>query len=218
MKIRVPVVARVRAMAGMVSTWRRATLTALLFLAIPCLADEPAPVEHRLGTGESAISFRVLLPRSYSVRVSGAGVVSSEMHRHLAAGRIEDAALLSNAPKRRHEVLADYQASVGESEFRRVFAQYQDGRNSAVAVVEIGPRQLIVWKLADTRHLAGEYFVAVEGRYYLDDVPSIERTRLRRVLEALRSGEIALPLDERADSPPAAPDREPSRNGIVESR
>jgi hypothetical protein len=39
--------------------------------------------------------------------------------------------------------------------------------------------------------LAGQYFVEVEGRYLMDDVPNQTRANLRRVLEAYRAGRFA---------------------------
>jgi hypothetical protein len=118
------------------------------------------------------------------------------MSRHLTAGDIEEAALLSNSPRRRFEVLKDYLESVGEAEFKRVYAQYFDPRNPLVAEIAIGRHHVLVWRLdiemrdekrAATR-FAAQYYIEVEGRYLLDDVPSEERTRLRRVFDAYRTG------------------------------
>jgi hypothetical protein len=41
--------------------------------------------------------------------------------------------------------------------------------------------------LNDERHLAGQYYVQVDKRWLMDDVPSEIRTRLRRVLENFRT-------------------------------
>ena len=116
------------------------------------------------------------------------------LNLHLSIGDIEEAALLSNSPRRRFEVLRDYRQSVGEEEFKRVFAQYFFPENRLLAEIGIGPHRLLIWQLKDaapqSSHLAGQYFVEVEGRYLMDDVPSDARTSLRRVLEAYRAGKI----------------------------
>ena len=41
-------------------------------------------------------------------------------------------------------------------------------------------------------HYAGQFFVEVDGAYLIDDVPNEQRTRLRWVLEAYRTGQIPL--------------------------
>jgi hypothetical protein len=82
-------------------------------------------------------------------------------------------------------VLRDYRASVGDAEFKRVFAQYLGNR--IVYEIAIGPRRLLIWDLAEAaHHLAGQYYVEVEGRFLMDDVPSAERARLTRVLQSYR--------------------------------
>lgn len=114
------------------------------------------------------------------------------LNLHLSTGDIEEAALLSNAPRRRFEVLRDYQQSVGAEEFKRVFAQYFQPQNRLLAEIAIGNHSLLVWDLREgVNRIAGQYFVEVEGKYLVDDVPSDNRTRLRWVLEAYRSGRIA---------------------------
>jgi hypothetical protein len=110
--------------------------------------------------------------------------------RHLSAGRIEDAALLSNAPRRRYEVLRDYRDSVGEEEFKRVFGGYFAPGNRLLAEISIGAHKLLVWKLAREARLAGQYFVEVDGRWLVDDVPNATRASLRSILEAYRSGKL----------------------------
>lgn len=116
---------------------------------------------------------------------------SKLLNRHLSAGNIEEAALLSNSPRRRFEVLRDYQSSIGEDEFKRVFARYFYPENRLLAEVAIGRHRLLVWHLKTDNHYAGQYYVEVEGRFLIDDAPSEERSRLRRVLEAYRGGKIA---------------------------
>lgn len=106
--------------------------------------------------------------------------------QHLAAGDIDAAAALSNAPERRAQVLRDYRASVGEAEFRRVFAEY--AKRPVVREIALGDRRLVMWQLDS--ELGAQYFVRAGDRFLLDDVPSAERTQLRRVLLAYRQGRI----------------------------
>lgn len=109
----------------------------------------------------------------------------------LSAGDIEEAALLSNSPRQRFEVLRDYRESVGEEEFKRVFAQYFDPQNRLLAEIAIGRHRLLIWNLKEgATRIAGQYFVEIDGRYLVDDVPNDKRTGLRRVLEAYRSGQL----------------------------
>jgi hypothetical protein len=113
------------------------------------------------------------------------------LNLHLSAGDIEAAALLSNAPRRRFEVLREYQESVGAEEFKRVFSQYFTPENRLIAEIAIDKQRLLVWDLkAGATQIAGQYFVEIEGRYLIDDVPNDTRTQLRWVLEAYRSGKL----------------------------
>ncbi len=109
------------------------------------------------------------------------------LNRHLTAGEIEDAAVLSNAPKRRYEVLREYRDAVGEVEFKRVFARYFYPENRLVAEARIGGHSLLIWRLADEKHLAGQYYMQVEDRWLMDDAPSEIRSQLRLVLESFRT-------------------------------
>lgn len=120
------------------------------------------------------------------------------LNLHLTTGNIEEAALLSNSPRRRFEELANFKQTYGDEEFKRVFAEYFDAKNSLVAEIVIGDRSLLIWRLsvpsksgAPTPYYAGQYFVAVDGRVLVDDVPNDVRTQLRWVLEAYRSGKLA---------------------------
>jgi hypothetical protein len=113
------------------------------------------------------------------------------LNLHLSTGDIEEAALLSNAPRRRFEVLRDFRESVGGEEFKRVFAQYFFPENRLLAEIAIGRHSLLIWDLREgATRIAGQYFVEVDGRYLMDDVPNDERTGLRWVLEAYRAGRI----------------------------
>ena len=135
-----------------------------------------------LGRGEQ-LRYEVLDPGDPARR--SARETAMQLLRHLAAGGIEDAAALSNVPQRRFEVLRDYRASVGDEEFKRVFAQYL--QKPIVAEIAIGPRRLIIWDLAEASNpLAGQFYVEVEGRFLMDEVPSEARSNLRRVLQSYR--------------------------------
>jgi hypothetical protein len=89
-------------------------------------------------------------------------------------------------------VLRDYRESVGAEEFKRVFAQYLTPANQLVAEIAIDRHRLLVWDLREgATRIAGQYFVDVDGRFLIDDVPNDVRTQLRWVLEAYRSGKLA---------------------------
>jgi hypothetical protein len=114
------------------------------------------------------------------------------LNLHLSAGDIEEAAMLSNSPRRRFEVLRDYRESVGEDEFKRVFAQYLAPANQLIAEIAIDKHRLLVWDLREgATRIAGQFFVEVDGKVLVDDVPNDVRTQLRWVLEAYRSGKLA---------------------------
>ena len=103
---------------------------------------------------------------------------------HLARGEIDAAAQLSNGPERRAQVLGDYLASVGEAEFKRVYAQYAQAPVSVE--LAIGERHLLIWDLAGSA--AGQFFIRRDGAFLMDDVPGEERRRLQRLLRAYREG------------------------------
>jgi len=107
---------------------------------------------------------------------------------HLAAGDLEAAAALSNAPERRREVLRDYRARVGDAEFRRVFEEYL--AQPAVAELARGERRLIMRRV--NGEFVGQYFVRVGAGFLVDDVPNEERAGLQHVLRAYRSGRLRL--------------------------
>jgi hypothetical protein len=108
-----------------------------------------------------------------------------EILRLLAEGQIAQAASFSNAPGRRQEVLQDYRASVGEEGFKRIFARY--ARSPVRAEIAIGPHRLIIRDLEDAASsLAGQYYVEVDGRFVMDDVPNETRADLRRILQSYR--------------------------------
>ncbi|MEW6687722.1 MAG: hypothetical protein AB1452_01405 [Pseudomonadota bacterium] len=170
----------------------------LLALALPVAAQDGESRTLDLGDGERiAYTLRrhpadAHVARPEKALAPGSALDTAKLvNLHLSTGDIEEAALLSNAPRRRFEVLRDYRQSIGEEEFKRVFAQYFTPENRLLAEIAIGRHRLLIWELKSSREqLAGQYFVEVEGRYLLDDVPSEARTRLRRVLEAYRAGRI----------------------------
>jgi hypothetical protein len=110
--------------------------------------------------------------------------------KHLAAGDIEEAARLSNAPRQRYEALRDYRAEIGEEQFKQLFGRYFHPQNRLVAEYALGPRRLLIWDLGESaHHLAGQYYIEIDaGKFLMDDVPSEERSRLRRVLQDTRRG------------------------------
>ena len=109
--------------------------------------------------------------------------------RHLADGDIEAAAALSNAPGRRLEVLRSYRDAVGEDEFKRVFGRYFAPENRLIAEVALGRHRMLVWELGEAgERLTGQFYVEADGRFLMDDVPSRERSQLRRLLDDYRSG------------------------------
>jgi len=117
--------------------------------------------------------------------------VAEKLLRHLAVGDIESAAVLSNAPRRRYEELARYRAAVGDEEFKRVYGRFFAPANRLVAEVAVGAHRLLIWELGEAgRQLSGQFYVEIDGRFLMDDVPGEARMRLRRVLEAYRSGKI----------------------------
>jgi hypothetical protein len=142
-------------------------LAALLLAAAPALAQE-----------------RLLDPSA----ADSARATALTVLKHLAAGELEQAAAWSNAPTRRFEVLRDYRDSVGEEAFKRAFGRFLEPENRLIAEVAIGARRLLVWALGDASgELAGQFYVEVDGKFLLDDVPSRERDELRRVLRRYRA-------------------------------
>jgi hypothetical protein len=179
--------------------WRRgcALLAALLVAAAAQGQTEETRTLELEGGTRVTYTLRTYPSDAHLLRPAAALVPSSALdtakllNLHLSAGNIEEAALLSNAPRRRFEVLRDYREAVGEEEFKRLFAQYFVPGNRLLAEVAIGRHSLLIWDLKEgTTRLAGQYFVEVEGRYLMDDMPNDERGRLRSVLEAYRRGAL----------------------------
>lgn len=132
-----------------------------------------------------------LFDASAQITPSSALNTAKLLHRHLAAGDIDAAAALSNAPERRLEVYREYRARIGEREFRRVFTEYFYPENRLVAEIAIGAHRLLIWRLQSAQHFAGQFYVESGGKVLMDDVPSTERSQLRRILEAYRAGKAA---------------------------
>lgn len=110
------------------------------------------------------------------------------MLKHLAEGNIEAAAAMSNAPERRREVLRNFREAAGEEEFKRLFSRYFAPQNRLLMEAAIGKHRLLIWDLGEAgNRLVGLYYVEVDGRFVLDDVPNEQRARLQRVLEAYRA-------------------------------
>lgn len=111
----------------------------------------------------------------------------------LARGRIEDAALLSNAPKQRYRLLHEAYAGWKPEDFARAYGRYFVPPNRIVAEASIGEHHLVLWKLQDIDYLAGYFFMDIDGKTYLDDWPSPARAELEQLLQAYRSGKLPLP-------------------------
>lgn len=126
--------------------------------------------------------YRVVTDPSESARP-----VALQVLKHLAAGELEAAAALSNAPQRRLELLREFRDAVGEEQFRHLFGRYFAPGNRIVMEAAIGAHRLLVWDLGEAGgRRGGQYFVAVDGRFLVDDVPGLERAKLQRVLAGLR--------------------------------
>lgn len=175
----------------------------LLFAAAVHAQTEEARTLEIDGGAQIAYTLRAYPADAHLVRPSGnlapdtALNAAKLLNLHLSAGDIEEAALMSNSPRRRFEVLREYRELVGEDEFKRVFTQYFYPENRLIAEIAIDKHRLLLWELKATSKqgpapsiVAGQYFVEVEGRYLVDDVPNDVRTRLRWVLEAYRSGKL----------------------------
>ena len=112
------------------------------------------------------------------------------LHQHLAQAQLAEAAALSNAPRRRHEELLRFQASVGEEGFKKLFSTWLQPGNAPIAEAAIGDYRLLIWTLHTEERITGEFYVAVDGRMLIDDGLSATRTQLRQILEAVRAGWI----------------------------
>ena len=179
--------------------WAAPLLLLLAALASPASAQPLA--ERSLEVDGETIQFtvRVFSPEASRIDSSIALEPTTALNtarligQHLQNGASEDAALFSNSPRRRFEVLREYQESVGAEGFRKVYAEYFEPGNYITAELSIGDHSLLVWRLQGADRFAGQYYVRVEGKVYMNDIPSAERTRLRRLMEAIRVGRLQLP-------------------------
>ena len=110
--------------------------------------------------------------------------------RYLSEGQIENAALLSNAPKARYARLRESFEGWGEADFQRAYGRYFDPQNRIVGEVTIDDHRLLIWYLRDTDYLAAFFLVEIEDRLLIDDVPNATRDNLRRILQAYRDGKL----------------------------
>jgi len=165
----------------------------LLALAWPAAAGDPRAIE--LENGERVAYLLSTFPEDSHRLESGKDVAPTSalntaklVTRYLSEGRIEDASLLSNAPKARYERLRESFEGWSAADFERAYGRYFAPGNRIVGEAAIGEHRLIMWYLKDTDYLTGYFLVEIEGKLLLDDVPSKQRASLRRVLEAYRSG------------------------------
>jgi hypothetical protein len=159
----------------------------IFLLLLATLAARAEERVLRLDNGET-VEYRLVTDGKESAKP-----VAAQILRHLAAGELEEAALLSNAPRRRFEILREYRARVGDEEFRRVYGEYLKAQDRVIAEVAIGSRRLIIWNLGEARQrIAGQYYVAVDGKFLMDDVPSNERAKLQRILQAHRAEKLTV--------------------------
>lgn len=170
------------------SALRLSRAAALLLFACGAALAQPQERSLALENGET-LHFQVLdatVPDHYSARLA-----SQRLLRHLAAGELEEAALLSTAPRRRYAELVKYAETVGEREFKDVFGRYL-AAGAPLVEVAIDRHRLLIWDLAEggEQRMVGQYFVRIDDRFLLDDAPSETRRRLRQVLEAYRAGRI----------------------------
>jgi hypothetical protein len=190
--------------------WKRVPFVTALCLAasLLCLAS-PARAQTALPPFDQRTFEVDGEPFGYSIRAIPVEALSADpgaplaptsaletaklLNRFLAAGRLEDAALLSNSPRRRFEVLRDYKDSIGEEGFKQVFTEYFQPGNKVMAEVEMGSHSLLIWQLRGPERITGQFYVRVEDRVLIDDIPNTSRTQLRRILEAIRTGALRLP-------------------------
>ena len=116
---------------------------------------------------------------------------------HLSDGDIEEAALLSNAPRRRYEELASFRERSGADQFKRLYAQYFSPENRLIAEIAIDRQRLVLWELKSTARtgtptsiVTGQFFVEVDGQYLMDDKPNDTRARLHWILRDYQTGKL----------------------------
>jgi hypothetical protein len=173
---------------------RLALLTWLLLLVATAAGAEEMRVLELEGGGQIRYTFQThsaeahRLDPSVELAPTDAFNTAILVTRHLAAGRIEEASLLSNAPKARYERLRESLAGWTEADFVRAYGRYFDPGSRILGKATIGKHHLLMWYLKDNDYLTGYFIVDVEGKFLLDDIPSEARSQLRQVLEAHRAG------------------------------
>lgn len=178
----------------------------VLATAFACLAVAAAHAQTagsqglKLADGRT-VDFTLRTPPPGAVTIPPAGTLAPKdafdaarlLISDLARGRIEDAALLSNAPKQRYRLLRDAYSGWNAGDYARAYARYFVAPNRIVAEASIGPHHLVLWKLQDIDYLAGYFFMDIDGKTYLDDWPGPTRADLEQLLQAYRSGKLKLP-------------------------
>ena len=181
--------------AGTATRWG----PSLFFLLMAC-APAQAAAEERILELENGERIRYVL----STHATDAHLLDAQtvlqprsalntaklITRYLAEGKIEDASLLSNAPKARYARLRESFEGWSDADFRRAYGRYFDPENRIVGEVAIDGHRLLIWHLKDTDYLAAFFLVDIEGRLLIDDVPNETRANLRRVLQAYRDGKL----------------------------
>ena len=172
----------------------------LFFLILACASVHASAQEQRTldlengGRVSYALSLHPanahLLDADVALQPPSALNTAKLVTRYLAEGRIEDASLLSNAPKARYARLRESFEGWSEADFRRAYGRYFDPENRIVGEVSIDSHRLLIWHLRDTDYLAAFFLVEIEGRLLIDDVPNETRANLRRVLQAYRDGKL----------------------------
>ena len=174
---------------------RKPTLTPflLLFVAIVAGAEETRVLELEDG-GRIRFTLRTYPAEAHRLDPAADLAPNNTLDAaklvtlHLAAGRIEDVSLLSNAPKARYERLRESFSGWSKDDFAAAFSRYFAPQNRIVGEAAIGDRRVLMWYLRDTDYITAYYFIEVDGKMLLDDAPSETRSKLRQVLEAHRSG------------------------------
>jgi hypothetical protein len=165
---------------------RRLVRASLVVAALASVAAMAGAEERALELPEGRRIHYTLLDEA--TRLPSAFATASRVLTHLANGEVEAAARLSNAPERRREVLEDYRARVGDAEFRRIYGRFLEPGNRVTAEIAMGEHRLLVWTLGEASGaLVGQFYVEVDGRFVMNDVPGPTRADLRHILRAYQS-------------------------------
>lgn len=179
--------------AGTATRWGPSLFVLLMACALTKVAAEERTLELQNGERiryvlSTHAADAHLLDADAALQPRSALNTAKLVTRYLAEGRIEDASLLSNAPKARYARLRESFEGWSDADFRRAYGRYFDAGNRIVAEVAIDGHRLLIWHLKDTDYLAAFFLVEIEDRLLLDDVPNETRANLRRVLQAYRDG------------------------------